>query len=198
MIQIDNALVSFDIFDQKFCCDLSHCKGECCIEGDSGAPLEKDEQAKIEENYENVKAYMKEEGIKAIDEQGFTMIDGDGDLVTPLIDGRECAYTIDENGSCWCAIEKAWVEGKSTFRKPISCHLYPIRITRYHGYEALNYNKWDICQCARIKGHQEGVPLYRFLKDALIARYGEEWYKQLEYAAHEIKTGQIEIPTRSF
>lgn len=196
MIQIGEALVSFDIFDQKFCCDLSQCKGECCIEGDSGAPLEKEEQTKIEANYENVKAYMKPEGIKSVEEQGFSTIDRDGDLVTPLINGCECAYTIDENGSCWCAIEKAWVEGKSTFRKPISCHLYPIRITRYGEYETLNYNKWNICQCARIKGNKEGVPLYRFLKDALIVRYGEEWYQQLEYAAHEIETGKIEIPTR--
>ena len=137
---------------------------------------------------------MKPEGVKAVEEQGFSMIDQDGDLVTPLIGGRECAYAIEDNGSCWCAIEKAWTQGKSRFRKPVSCHLYPIRITRYPEFEALNYNKWEICSCARLKGEQEGIPLYRFLKEALVACYGEEWYEQLEYAAREIEAGRIEIP----
>ena len=103
---------------------------------------------------------------------------------------------LEEKGSCWCAIEKAWSEGKCDFRKPISCHLYPIRVTKYEGFEALNYNRWDICGCARLKGEQAGMPLYRFLKQALIARYGEEWYEQLEYAAREIEAGNIEIPPR--
>ena len=113
-----------------------------------------------------------------------------------LIQGGECAYAIEEKGSCWCAIEKAWSEGKCDFRKPISCHLYPILVTKYEGFEALNYNRWDICGCARLKGEQAGMPLYRFLKQALIARYGEEWYEQLEYAAREIEAGNIEIPPR--
>ena len=151
---------------------------------------------RIETNYENMRAYMKPEGIAAVKEQGFSVIDQDGDLVTPLIQGGECAYAIEEKGSCWCAIEKAWSEGKCDFRKPISCHLYPIRVTKYEGFEALNYNRWDICGCARLKGEQAGMPLYRFLKQALIARYGEEWYEQLEYAAREIETGNIEIPPR--
>lgn len=192
MIQIGNVLVSFDVFEKKFCCDLSRCKGVCCIEGDSGAPLEKNEKKKIERNYPDIKTYMKPEGINAVDRLGFSVLDRDGDLVTPLIDNRECAYAIEENGVCWCAIEKAWTEGKSDFRKPQSCHLYPIRIKKYPEFEALNYNKWDICACARQKGEQEGVPLYRFLKEALIAKYGEEWYEQLEYAANEIETGHIE------
>lgn len=194
MIQIEDALVSFDIFEKKFCCDLSQCKGICCVEGDSGAPLEKEEVAEIGKNYEGIKPYMKPEGIEAVRIQGFSVIDRDGDTVTPLIAGRECAYAIEENGACWCAIEKAWTEGKSLFRKPISCHLYPIRITRYEGFEALNYNKWDVCHCARLKGAEQGIPLYRFLKDALVLRYGEEWYEQLEYAAKEIEAGHIEIP----
>ncbi len=196
MIQIEDALVSFDIFEEKFCCDLAQCKGVCCVEGDSGAPLEKDEPEKIEANYGSVKSYMKAEGIVAVEEQGYAVIDRDGDLVTPLIHDRECAYAIEENGACWCAIEKAWTEGKSSFRKPISCHLYPIRISKYEGFEALNYNRWDICACARKKGWEEGIPLYRFLKDALIERYGREWYEQLEYAAREIEAGNIEIPRR--
>lgn len=192
MIQIENTLVSFDIFEKKFCCDLAECKGVCCIDGDSGAPLEKDEPRKLKENYESIKGFMKPEGIQAVEKQGFAVVDKDGDLVTPLIAGRECAFAIEENGSCWCAVEKAWIQGKSGFRKPLSCHLYPIRITRYPEFEALNYNKWEICQCARLKGEKVGIPLYRFLKEALIARYGEEWYEQLEYAAREIEAGRIE------
>ena len=170
MIQIEDTIVSFDIFVKKFCCDLAQCRGICCVEGDSGAPLEEDEPVRIETNYENIRAYMKPEGIAAVKEQGFSVIDQDGDLVTPLIQGGECAYAIEEKGSCWCAIEKAWSEGKCDFRKPISCHLYPIRVTKYEGFEALNYNRWDICGCARLKGEQAGMPLYRFLKQALIAR----------------------------
>lgn len=193
MIQIENALVSFDIFDKKFCCDLERCKGICCIEGDSGAPLEKGEQGKIEKNFKGIKPYMKPEGIRTVEEQGFAVIDLDRDLVTPLVNNRECAYAIDENGACWCAIEKAWTEGNSDFRKPASCHLYPIRITKYPAFEALNYNKWNICNCARVKGEMNQIPLYRFLKDALTARYGKEWYEQLEYAALEIESGRIEI-----
>lgn len=196
MIQIEDTIVSFDLFEKKFSCDLKQCKGICCVEGDSGAPLEKEEPYKIEENYEAIQCYMKPAGREAVQRQGFAVIDRDGDLVTPLIEGRECAYAIEEEGSCWCAIEKAWAEGKSGFRKPVSCHLYPVRVSRYEGFEALNYNKWDICHCAVLKGQQEGIPLYRFLKNALIERYGEEWYEQLEYAAKEIEAGHIEIPPR--
>ncbi|MEG0796591.1 MAG: DUF3109 family protein [Odoribacter sp.] len=196
MIQIENTLISFDLFEKKFYCDLNQCKGICCVEGDSGAPLEEDEPLKIKENYEGIQTYMKPEGIKAVQEQGFVIIDTDGELVTPLIQGKECAYAIEENGVCWCAIEKAWREGKSTFRKPISCHLYPIRITRYEEFEALNYDKWGICHCARIKGEQQDMPIYRFVKDALITKYGERWFEQVEYAAREIESGRIEIPPR--
>lgn len=191
MIQIGNTLISFDVFEKKFCCDLHQCKGVCCIDGDSGAPLEQGEARKIGDNYGYIKQYMKSQGIDAVAEQGFSVVDREGDVVTPLIAGLECAYAIEENGACWCAIEKAWTEGKSTFRKPVSCHLYPIRITKYPEFEALNYNKWDICSCARLKGEREGVPLYRFLKEALVAKYGAEWYEQLEYAAGEIERGKI-------
>lgn len=193
MIQIGDAIVSFDIFEKKFSCDLVSCKGACCIDGDSGAPLGDGELEQIEQNYANIKNYMKPSGIATVEEQGFGGKDLDGDLVTPLINGVECAYAIDENGSCWCAIEKAWSEGKSTFRKPVSCHLYPIRIKKYPDFETVNYNKWKICHCAVLRGEREGIPLYRFLKEALIAKYGEEWYEQLEYAAKEIEAGRIEI-----
>lgn len=192
MLQIGKTLISFDVFEKKFCCDIAVCKGICCVEGDSGAPLEKSEPRNIEKNYGSIKKYMKPSGIAAVEQQGFAVVDRDGDLVTPLINGGECAYAIEEKGSCWCAIEKAWAEGKCDFRKPVSCHLYPIRITKFPEFEALNYNKWDVCACARIKGEREGIPLYRFLKEALIARYGEEWYQEVEFAAAEIEQGHIQ------
>ena len=193
MIQIGDTIVSLDVIKKEFCCDLSVCKGICCVEGDAGAPLEEEEEKYIRENYENIKLYMKPEGIQAVEEQGWAVIDVEGDLGTPLIHGGECAYAIEENGSCWCAIEKAWTEGKSTFRKPISCHLYPIRITRYPSYQAVNYDEWKICAGAKIKGEKKGIPLYIFLKDALIEKYGTEWYEQLCYVANEIKRGKIKF-----
>lgn len=191
MIQIGNTIVSFDLFEKKFCCALAVCKGACCIEGDSGAPLEEGEIEQIGQNYGNIRAYMKPAGIAAVEEQGFGGCDLDGDLVTPLINGAECAYAIDENGSCWCAIEKAWTEGKSDFRKPISCHLYPVRVKKYPEFDAVNYHKWKICHGAVVNGEKEGIPVYRFVKDALIRRYGEAWYEQLEYAAGEIEAGRL-------
>jgi len=191
VIQIEDTIVSWDIFEQKFCCDLAVCKGACCVEGDSGAPLEEKETERIRVNYERIRPYMTEAGVKVVEQQGFSVIDMEGDEVTPLIAGRECAYAIEENGNCWCAIEKAWLKGESDFRKPISCHLYPVRITKYRNYEAVNYNEWSICACARKRGVKEGIPLYVFLKDAFIARYGEEWYAQLCLAAKELESGRI-------
>lgn len=135
--------------------------------------LEEGEAEQIRENYEKIKPYMKPEGIAAVEEQGFSVVDIEGDTVTPLIDGRECAYIIEENGCSWCAIEKAWSREESSFRKPISCHMYPIRVKQYQNYEAMNYDQWTICACARLKGEQEGIPVYVFLKDALIRKYGE-------------------------
>ncbi len=193
MIQIENTIISLDVFEKKFCCDVSVCNGICCVEGDSGAPLEEREADLIQENYEQIKPYMTAAGVAIVEEQGFSMVDVEGDVVTPLINGRECAYIIEENGSSWCAIEKAWSLGKSSFRKPISCHLYPIRIKQYRNYEAMNYDQWKICACARLKGEEKGIPVYIFLKDALIRKYGEEWYEQLCYAAHEIETGKIKL-----
>lgn len=193
MIQIEDAIISLDLIERRFCCDLKACAGECCIAGDSGAPLEESEKEELQENYEAFKAYMKPEGVIAVEEQGLTVIDSDGDLVTPLIHGRECAYAIDENGCCWCAIEKAWMAGESHFRKPISCHLYPVRITKYQRYEAVNYDSWHICAAARRLGEQEGIPVYVFLKDALIRKYGQEWYDQLCYVAQEIQYGKLKL-----
>lgn len=135
---------------------------------------------------------MREAGIKSVEENGFGNIDLQGDLVTPLINGVDCAYAIDENGSCWCAIEKAWFNKESSFRKPVSCHLYPIRISKYSNFDAVNFHKWKICTCARKKGERENIPVYKFLKEALIRKYGEEWYSQVEIAAKAIEDGSIE------
>lgn len=187
MIAINNTIVSEDLLDKKFVCDLNACKGACCVEGDSGAPLEENEAAILDEVFEEVKPYMRPEGIAAIKEQGKYVVDIDGDLVTPLIDGKECAYVyFDEKNTALCAIEKAHKEGKINFQKPISCHLYPVRITAYKEYDAVNYHAWEICKPACKCGSKLNVPVYKFVKPALIRKYGEDWYKQLELAAQHI------------
>jgi len=187
MLQIDKSLISFDVFEKKFVCDLHACKGACCVEGDSGAPLEKHETAKLDEVFPAVKKYMTPEGIAAVEELGAWVIDFEGDAVTPLIKNKACAYTFhDEKGVISCAIEKAYFNGDISFRKPLSCHLYPIRITRYPEFDAVNYERNNLCTPARIMGEKLGVPLYVFLKEPLIRKYGEDWYNQLEIAANEL------------
>lgn len=183
MIEIDNKVVSSEILEQRFCCDLPRCKGMCCVHGDSGAPLTPDEALTLEQILEKAKPFMSTEGITAVNEQGVALIDNDGDLVTPLINGRECAFAVFEKGIATCAIEKAWNHGKIDFRKPLSCHLYPIRVKEYSNFTALNYHHWDVCAPARELGEKIDLPLYKFLKDALIRAYGEEFYTQLEDAA---------------
>lgn len=184
MIIIENTIVSDDIASQHFACKLNACKGACCVSGDSGAPLEYEETAILEDIYDDVKPYMTEKGIKSVEQYGKYMIDSEGEFVTPLVDGnKECAYTIFENGIALCGIEKAYREGKIKFPKPISCHLYPIRIKKYRDYDAVNYDRWDICSPACTHGRKQGIHIYEFVKTALIRKYGEAWYKQLEGAA---------------
>ena len=183
MIIVGNTIVSDDIADQHFCCALATCKGACCIDGDSGAPLREEEVAILEALLPEVEPYMTPEGIAAVREQGVAVRDNDGDLGTPLIAGSACAYiTYGDDGCALCAIEKAYREKKcqfSTFNfqfpKPVSCHLYPIRVEDYGEFTAVNYHQWDICRCA--KGH--GDPLYITLKEPLIRRFGTEWYDEL-------------------
>ncbi len=187
MLQIDRALISLDILEKKFVCDLGACKGACCVEGDSGAPLEDDEVALIEEVYPIVKKYMTKKGIKTVEKLGTWIVDADNDKVTPLVNNKECAYTfIDDEGVIKCAIEKAYFNDEIIFRKPISCHLYPIRITKYQEFDAVNYEKNRLCIPARICGDRLGVEIYRFVKEPLIRKYGEDWYKQLEIAVVEL------------
>lgn len=179
MIVIDNTVISDDIADNFFVCDLQKCKGACCVEGDLGAPLEDNELKIMEDVYEHVEPYMSEEGKKAVGEQGYYIEDWEGDYSTPTINGKECAYAIWENGFLKCAIEKAWMEKKIDFKKPISCHLYPARISKYDHYDAINYDRWHICSDACHHGRELGVPLYKFLQESLIRKYGEAWYKEL-------------------
>lgn len=187
MIAIDNTLVSEDLVKNKFVCDLNKCKGACCVGGDAGAPVAADEYKALEENYEKFKPYLTPKGIKAIEKYGLYVKDTDGDVVTPLVGGdKECAYTVFENGIAACGIEKAFLDGQSDFRKPISCHLYPVRISYFKEYDAVNYHEWEICDPACKLGKSLNVPVYRFLKDALIRKYGNDWYKKLEVAAHAL------------
>jgi len=187
MVQIDDKLISLEVFEEHFVCDLNACKGACCVEGEAGAPLSDEETAIIEKEYQNVKPFLRPAGIKAIEEQGTFMKDEDGDWVTPLINGKECAYTLfDERGTAMCGIETAWQAGETSFRKPVSCHLYPIRTKRYKEFEAVNYERWNICSAACSLGKELKVPVYRFTKDALIRKYGEDWYAALEEAAEEL------------
>jgi hypothetical protein len=180
MMKVRDILVSDDISEVEFVCHLEKCKGACCVEGDLGAPLEESEFAMMKEIQGDVRPYLTAAGIKAIEEQGPYILDEDGDYSTPTVGGKECAYShYDHGGILKCGIEQAYLDGKIPFRKPISCHLYPIRITRTGDMEAVNYHQWSICAAACVHGKSLQVPLYKFLKDPLIRKYGEDWYEEL-------------------
>jgi hypothetical protein len=187
MIQIGKAIVSLDIFEKQFVCNLSKCKGMCCVYGQSGAPLEEHEITILKETYPKVKPYMSFAGIAVVEQHGVYAIDIDKDKVTPLIGNSEdCVFANTENGMVYCAIEKAFMNRGIDFRKPVSCHLYPIRITKYKDFEAVNYHKWNICNDALRLGKKTETPLYVFLKEPLIRRYGEEWYEEMCIAGREL------------
>lgn len=187
MIEIDDKIIATDILTEEFCCPLDECRGECCVEGNAGAPLEIEEVDILEEEYENYKPFMTPEGIAEVERQGFMYVDSDGDYCTPLVNDAECAYSVVENGLTLCAIEKAYRAGKTTFKKPISCHLYPIRVKKFsHGFYGLNLHRWDICRCAFACGKCNGVKLYKVLQEPLERRFGEEFYAQLCKAAEMI------------
>lgn len=181
MIEVQNTLVHEDLVRENFVCNLNKCKGACCIEGDSGAPLERSELAVLEEIYPKVKPYMTDKGIKTIEEVGTFVKDFEGDYTTPCVDTiKECAYVTWENGISKCAIEKAYDDGAIAWKKPISCHLYPIRITNYPEFEVLHYDRWNICSPACSFGNELKVSVYKFLKEPLIRKYGQAWYTDLE------------------
>ncbi|VXD16476.1 DUF3109 family protein [Marinoscillum sp. 108] len=188
MIQIDQTLISDDIKEQFFVCDLDKCKGACCVEGDLGAPLDKDELADMEEVMEVVKPYLSAQAIAALEANGAYLLDEEGDFSTTTIDNKECAFAFyDEKKILKCSIEQAWRDGKTSIRKPISCHLYPIRVAKLHDFLALNYDRWHICSPACELGEKLSVPVYKFLKDPLIRRFGQDWYQRL---CEEIESSQ--------
>jgi len=191
MLEIGKTLVSLDVIQKKFCCDLSACMGSCCIHGDSGAPLTIEEEGILTKAYPVIRDFMREEGRQAVLEQGLSVMDTDGDIVTPLINKGECAFVVFENGIALCAIELAHKAGLTNWLKPLSCHLYPVRIKSYKRYDAVNFDIWDICAPAIDKGKELGLPVYVFIKDALIRAYGEEWYKQLDYAAKNLTLDEL-------
>jgi hypothetical protein len=180
IIQVGDVLVSPDIITEKFCCDLDKCKGECCVEGDAGAPLTMDEIAGIEDALDIVWNDMSASAQAVVDKQGVAYNDRDGDLVTSIVNGKDCVFTCYENGCCLCALERAYLGGKTKFIKPISCALYPIREKRFAGgLVGLNYNRWDVCRPAVEKGRELGLPVYKFLEGPLVRRFGKEWYQEL-------------------
>jgi hypothetical protein len=180
IIEHENTLVSSEIFSTRFVCDLGKCKGACCIEGDRGAPLEKEEISLIEKNLELIKPYLGKESIALLESEGFHEGEEIDDIATNCLPTGECIFVYRENGILGCAIEKSYKAGQSDFYKPISCHLYPIRIGKLGKFESLNYHKWDICKAACALGQKLNVPVFEFLKEPLIRKYGEEWFRELE------------------
>ena len=187
MISIDNTILSDELFTEKFVCDLHACKGECCISGESGAPLDEDELPILDEILDKVKPYLNKKGLKAIEKHGPYVLDSDGDYTTTLVaPNKECAFVVfDENKWAKCAIEMAHKDGVIDWQKPISCHLYPIRITPHKTYDALNYHRWNICKDACACGIKLNVPVYKFLQTPLTRKYGKAWYKKVEKAYQE-------------
>jgi hypothetical protein len=187
MIQIQDTIVSLEVLEESFVCDLPVCKGICCVEGESGAPVEADEVALLEEALPAVWGDLSPRAQEVINKQGVVYLDRDDEFVTSIVAGEDCVFTCyDENGYCKCAFEKAYREGRSSFYKPISCHLYPIRVAKYQGFRAVNYHRWSVCQAAVQAGRKNGVKVFRFLREPLIRKFGEEWYRQLEIVEREI------------
>ena len=187
MIAIDNTLISEDIIQQHFVCDLTLCKGACCVEGDSGAPLTKKEAKNIKDNIKKIKPFITKKGAEEIRQIGTSTLDEDNELTTPLVQGKECAYVYFTNGIARCGIEKAFNKKEIDFQKPISCQLYPVRITSYKNYDAVNYHKWKICSPACSCTNQIKTPIFQFVKNALIKKYGKEWFEKLSFIAKKIR-----------
>ena len=188
MFQLGKTIVSEAIIEKDFVCNLSACKGACCIDGDAGAPLDENEAQILETIYPKVKPFLRPEGIDAIEQQGTHITTDFGDLETPLIDGADCAYVIfDDKKTALCGIEEAYNQGEIQWKKPVSCHLYPIRVKDYTEFSAVNYDKWDICDDACTLGKELQVPVYKFVKEALIRKFGEDWYTELEKVAENYR-----------
>ena len=188
IVQVGDVLLSSDIITEKFCCDLDECKGACCVEGDAGAPVTLDEIGGIEASLDAVWPQMSAAAQAVVDRQGVAYNDPEGDLVTSIVDGRDCVFTCHEGGLCLCLLEKAYRAGRSEFCKPMSCALYPIREKRLsNGLIALNYHRWSVCAAARRKGEALGLYVYEFLKEPLVRRFGQEWYDELAAVAKALR-----------
>lgn len=185
MLQIDDTIVSLALIEKRFSCDLSVCKGSCCRYGDTGAPLTPEEASILDRIWPEIIPFLRPEGIRAIEKAGTSMTDIEGDLVTPLISNRECAYTIMEGDVYKCGIEMAFNAGAVDFRKPLSCHLFPVRIKSYRNFRAVNYEEWAICRPGKAAGVKNNIDLFVFLHDPLVRAFGQEWYNQLLWAAGE-------------
>lgn len=188
IIEVGGVLVSSDILTERFCCDLDECHGECCVEGDAGAPVTMDEIAGIESALDEVWPELTAQAQAVIDRQGVAYTDREGDLVTSIVGGKDCVFTCYDRGCCLCALERAYRDGRTGFCKPVSCALYPIREVRMgNGTVGLNYHRWDVCRAAVKKGRELDLPVYRFLRGPLSRRFGEEWYAELEAVAEELR-----------
>ena len=187
MFQLGNTIVSEDVLEKEFVCNLSACHGTCCVDGDAGAPLTDDETKILKQIYPKVKPLLRPEGVAAIEAQGTWVVGTDGDLETPLIDNRDCAYVIFDGPTALCGIEQAYNQKLINWKKPVSCHLYPVRIKEFSSFSAVNYDKWDICDPACTLGKELEVPVYKFVKEALIRRFGADWYAELETIAEQWK-----------
>lgn len=188
MFQLGKTIVSEDIIQKDFVCNLSACKGACCVDGDAGAPLELEETEILKSIYPKVKPFLRQQGIAAIEAQGKFTTNDFGEHETTLIDGADCAYVFfDKRGTALCAIEEAYNQGVIDWKKPVSCHLYPIRVKDYSEFSAVNYHKWEICDDACTLGKELQVPIYKFVKQALIRKFGEDWYMELEKVAETYK-----------
>ncbi|MGN0068344.1 MAG: DUF3109 family protein [Prevotella sp.] len=188
IIEIGNVLVSSDIITERFCCDYGKCHGICCVEGDAGAPVTIDEIAEIEESLGKVWPQMSAQAQAVVDRQGVAYSDKDGDLVTSIVGGKDCVFTCYNGQNCLCLLEKAYRNGETRFCKPVSCALYPIREKKFqNGMVGLNYNRWDVCRDAVVKGRELDMPVYRFLREPLVRRFGEEWFEELEAVAKELE-----------
>lgn len=184
MFQLGKTIVSEEIIEKDFICNLSACKGACCVDGDAGAPLDKEEVKILEDIYPKVKPFLRKASIKVIEERGTSITTEFGDLETPLINGADCAYVIyDDKKTALCGIEEAYNQGAISWKKPVSCHLYPVRVKDYSEFSAVNYDKWEICDDACALGKELQVPIYKFVKEGLIRKFGADWYAELEKVA---------------
>lgn len=187
MIEIMDTLVSLDLFKVFFCCDLERCHGICCVEGDAGAPVGMEEIGLLEEAYENVQEELTLKAQEKVEREGVVYPDKDGDLVTQIVDGKDCVFVKHDGGCAFCAIDSAYRCGKSHWQKPISCALYPVRLSKVGDMVAVNVHKWDVCQPARELGQRLQLPVYQFLKEPLIRRFGQAWWDECDIAARELK-----------